>query len=337
MPQISVIVPVYKTKPYLEKCVDSLLSQTYADFEIILVDDGSPDESGTLCDALALKDKRIRVIHKENGGLTSARKAGWTVASGEYVSFVDSDDYVHPQFLDKLITAAQKYDAELAMCSYTLVNSQGERHMYLPWQEEVINKEDIAKKYALPLIGRIYDQSHINLPGFMCLRLFKKNSLRHEYFVSEREVFTEDDIFDLYHSEQIEHLAVVNEPLYYYVQHPESLSNRYRKGKWEMLQKRYLLCEKWLQANGLRTIGDERLKAAAVSAVCASVNNAVQMQDYKAFCQAIDEIRITALFQKVFLQAPVMNMAKSHRITYYLMKYKLTRLLYCYGKLRLAK
>ncbi|KAF3371822.1 glycosyl transferase family 2, partial [Enterococcus faecium] len=93
MCEISIIVPVYKVEKYLRKCVDSILAQTFTDFEVILVDDGSPDNSGKICDEYAEKDNRVRVIHKENGGLSSARNAGIDVARGKYLGFVDSDDY----------------------------------------------------------------------------------------------------------------------------------------------------------------------------------------------------------------------------------------------------
>ena len=94
---ISVIVPIYKVEKYLQKCVDSILAQTYSNLEIILVDDGSPDRCGELCDEYAEKDGRIRVIHKKNGGLSDARNAGIDVAAGKYLAFVDSDDYIHPK------------------------------------------------------------------------------------------------------------------------------------------------------------------------------------------------------------------------------------------------
>lgn len=99
-PKISVIVPVYKAEKYLHRCVDSLLAQTFQDFEILLVDDGSPDRSGEICDEYAMKDTRVRVYHKENGGVSSARNLGLDNARGEYVCFVDSDDYVESTFMD---------------------------------------------------------------------------------------------------------------------------------------------------------------------------------------------------------------------------------------------
>lgn len=113
---ISVIVPVYNVEKYIEKCVESIIAQTYTDLEIILVDDGSTDNSGKLCDLYASKDERIRVIHKENGGLSDARNVGIEQSTGEYLSFIDSDDYIHPQMMEILYRNMQEYGADLSMC-----------------------------------------------------------------------------------------------------------------------------------------------------------------------------------------------------------------------------
>jgi glycosyltransferase involved in cell wall biosynthesis len=118
MKKISVIIPVYKVEDYLERCVSSVCRQTYTDLEIILVDDGSPDNSGKLCDELAAQDGRIRVIHKENGGLSDARNAGMEAATGDYIAFVDSDDWYDPGMLEILSRLCEENDAEIAECSY---------------------------------------------------------------------------------------------------------------------------------------------------------------------------------------------------------------------------
>lgn len=127
MPEISVIVPIYKVENYLVKCIDSILAQSFTDFELILVDDGSPDRCGELCDNYAQRDKRIHVIHKQNGGLSDARNAGldWIFQNSDsrFISFVDSDDTVHPRFLDYMITAATEYGADISMCDFQTVTS----------------------------------------------------------------------------------------------------------------------------------------------------------------------------------------------------------------------
>ena len=115
---ISVIVPVYKVEPYLRRCIDSILCQTYRDFELILVDDGSPDNCGAICDEYATKDSRVVVIHQENGGLSAARNAGIDASKGEYLSFVDSDDWIHPEMLQWLLRAIQSNHVPISVCGF---------------------------------------------------------------------------------------------------------------------------------------------------------------------------------------------------------------------------
>lgn len=122
MPTISVVVPVYKVEAYLHRCVDSILQQSYRDFELILVDDGSPDSCGSICDAYARQDSRIHVIHQENGGLSAARNAGidWVFAGSDsrWFTFIDSDDWIHPQTLERLLRAAEEYQTKVSVCGY---------------------------------------------------------------------------------------------------------------------------------------------------------------------------------------------------------------------------
>lgn len=122
MKKISVVVPVYKVEAYLERCVYSLVHQTYENLEIILVDDGSPDNSGKICDQLAEQDSRIQVIHKVNGGLSDARNAGIEVATGDYIAFIDSDDWYDPTMLEVLYGLAEEHNAGIAECSYRSIH-----------------------------------------------------------------------------------------------------------------------------------------------------------------------------------------------------------------------
>lgn len=123
---ISVIIPVYKVEAYLTACVESVLAQTYSNFEIILVDDGSPDNCPAMCDEFAARDSRIRVIHKENGGLSSARNAGIDAARGDYLAFLDSDDLWSPVFLERLYRAIRETDADFSVCQFQRFREKGE-------------------------------------------------------------------------------------------------------------------------------------------------------------------------------------------------------------------
>ena len=117
-PKISIIVPVYKAEKYLYRCVDSILAQTFSFFEVLLIDDGSPDNSGKICDEYALLDSRVRVFHKENGGVSSARQLGIDNVQGEYTIHVDPDDWIEPQMLEELYVKAVVEKADMVICDF---------------------------------------------------------------------------------------------------------------------------------------------------------------------------------------------------------------------------
>ncbi len=145
-PLISIIVPIYKVESLLDTCVRSLIAQTYTNTEIILVDDGSPDRCGELCDEWAEKDARIRVVHKENGGLSDARNAGLAMATGEYIGFVDSDDWIEPRMYELLYNALCETDADIAECDR---DDFSDEHPATPFTAEAITKHVYTAEQAL--------------------------------------------------------------------------------------------------------------------------------------------------------------------------------------------
>ncbi len=152
MPKVSVIVPVYKVEAYLSRCVDSILGQSFSDFELWLVDDGSPDRCGDICDDYAQKDPRIRVIHKPNGGLSDARNAALGQITGTYISFIDSDDWVGPKFLAHMVEALERNHAELAICNMVAVYDDGKQgSCYQPAiREEILSGGDVFREILQP-------------------------------------------------------------------------------------------------------------------------------------------------------------------------------------------
>ena len=148
---ISVIVPVYNVSAYLPECLDSILSQDYEKLEVILIDDGSTDDSGAICDAYAQRDNRIRVIHQKNCGLSGARNAGLDAAEGEWIAFVDSDDTITPDFCAKLYHAAQEAGAQMAVCNYRQVDEAMTpiRKQYLHVRREVLTPEQALEHSTL--------------------------------------------------------------------------------------------------------------------------------------------------------------------------------------------
>lgn len=152
MPQISVIVPVYKVEKYLSRCVDSILAQTFTDYEIILIDDGSPDHCGEMVDEYARKDERIIALHQENQGLSAARNSGIDIAKGDYYTFVDSDDYIYPEYLSKLLNAVIRNDADISICGNIRFSEEPNQKIICNFEEErVVSGRDACKlMYDVP-------------------------------------------------------------------------------------------------------------------------------------------------------------------------------------------
>lgn len=147
MAKVSVIVPIYKVENYMLKCIDSILSQTLTDLEIILVDDGSPDHCGEICDEYEAKDSRVKVIHKKNGGLSDARNAGLVIATGEYIGFVDSDDYITPEMFKLLVELCEKNHTKIAGCDLAYVyDNSSKKEIRSTYEEKVFISQDFFKK-----------------------------------------------------------------------------------------------------------------------------------------------------------------------------------------------
>ena len=144
---VSIIVPVYNVEQYLEKCVNSIINQSYKNLEIILVDDGATDNSGKICDELAKLDNRIKVYHKENGGLSDARNYGVERATGEYIGFVDSDDYIDPKMYEKLYEAIKKENVDVVECSFKIIYPGRVDFFSTEKYYEILGKQEYLEEY----------------------------------------------------------------------------------------------------------------------------------------------------------------------------------------------
>lgn len=272
-PKVSIIVPVYKTKETLEKCVNSLLEQTLQEIEIILVDDGSPDESGEMCDSFS-KDPRVHVVHKENGGLSSARNAGLKIASGDYIGFVDSDDYVHPEMFYKLYDRIEKDKSEICICTHFTVDAVGniEEHHFqnIP---KVLNRSEILKMLILPMIGIVPRTNEKAIEGFVWRNLYRKEIISDYEFKSEREYFAEDVISALELYKECKQISVLDECLYYYKYNGESLSNTFRPQVYKLLNNLFEWEEEYLKKERLFDQEKQRLFSTGVKFLIFSIHN----------------------------------------------------------------
>lgn len=224
MAKISVIVPVYKVEPYLTRCVDSILSQTFSDFDLILVDDGSPDRCGVICDEFALWDSRVHVLHQKNGGLSAARNAGidWVMenSSCEWITFIDSDDWVRGDYFERLYNGALKNSVQVAVCGYERVGMDGPaneaRHERLDYIN--LSPEDFLEQCSQWEGGKGLFVQNI-APGKMYARACFKNIRYPEGVMAHEDVYTTYKI--IFAQEKI---AFSKEPLYFYFENTQGIT-----------------------------------------------------------------------------------------------------------------
>ncbi len=232
MPKISVVIPVYNVEKYLHRCVESILNQTFQDFEIILIDDGSKDHSGQICDDYEQQDKRIKVIHKKNARVAAARNDGLEIAKGKYISFIDSDDWIEPEMFQEMFDKAEELNLDVIMCDFKKKFSNVEEKRTQPIRGGLYSEEDIINELFPCLI--MYE--HIELPptisNWVCL--FNLEFLKTKHISYEEDVhYCEDSILGskvLYHAKNFYYLK--GHYYYNYFYNPNSTTNTYNNKKW---------------------------------------------------------------------------------------------------------
>lgn len=210
-PLISIIVPIYNAECYLQKCIDSLLNQTYSNIEIILVDDGSTDNSARICDVLSQKDLRIKIVHQENQGVSATRNKGLDIATGSYIGFVDADDTVQPDFYKNLYSALIEYDADLSICNQSLVMDNQTFVDGVSKEVLCFNKNNAIEQM---LLGKIFR-------GGPCNKLFKADLCKNLKFDIDINV-GEDLLFCIKYLLKCEKIIFVPQSYYNYFIHEGS-------------------------------------------------------------------------------------------------------------------
>lgn len=238
MNKISVIVPVYKAERVINRCVDSILYQSYKNLEVILIDDGSPDHSGIICDQYATKDLRVKVIHKKNGGVSSARNCGLDTATGDYCTFVDSDDYLEPTMYQLMMEKAEQYDCDVVMCD--CVKEFGDKSEVYTHdiRSGYYNRKQIKKEYFSHLLIMPNVEYPPTISNWLCLF---KNRMQHrdtELRYEEGIRFSEDLLFGaqlIYQAQSFYYMKGCC--FYHYCMNPQSATHTFVVDKWEDYRK----------------------------------------------------------------------------------------------------
>ncbi|WP_138493781.1 glycosyltransferase [Paenibacillus pinistramenti] len=217
---VSVIVPVYNVESYLRKCLDSICGQTYSRLEIIVVNDGTRDGSQAIIDEYARNDKRIRPLMKANGGLSSARNAGMDAAEGDYLAFIDSDDWIAPDMIKQMVRTAEAENSDVVVCNYDKVYADHTERMYLKLREEIIDVKKLGIAEYMYRCLFTYEHGHEVWNKLYRREVIERNGIR---FEPNKEIFSEDLMFNLYVLCHAGRIAAVNQSFYYYLQREGSI------------------------------------------------------------------------------------------------------------------
>ena len=218
---VSIIIPIYKTEKYLHQCIDSVLNQDYSNLEIILVDDGSPDNCGLICDEYAEKDTRIKVLHKQNEGISAARNSGLDIAKGKFISFIDSDDYVSENYISIMLNEFNNKTIDLVICSYYLLyNNNGDETIKLPKEHIIQNNILSGTDLIINRFSRLRTPYTVPWNKLYKSELF--NNLRFEPGVIHEDEFIYRSLMT-----NCKQVAIINPPLYYYRQREYSIMSNY--------------------------------------------------------------------------------------------------------------
>lgn len=216
--KVSVIVPVYNVEKYLNKCIDSIIVQTYKDLEIILVDDGSKDNSGYICDFWGKKDNRIKVLHKANGGLSDARNYGIECATGDYFTFIDSDDYIHEKMIELLVDALEKNDADISICDFERVQDDKGNFVNVLQKEELsmTGKDAVEKRYKYKDIRYVTAWAKLYKKHLFEEYRYPVGKIHEDEFLTYKLLYTSDKV------------VFLNLKLYFYRQRESSIIGQLR-------------------------------------------------------------------------------------------------------------
>ena len=256
---VSIIVPIFNVEKYLSECIDSILSQTYENIEIILIDDGSTDKSAEICDKYALKDKRVRVIHKINGGVSAARNDALQQANGQLIMFVDSDDWINSETCETAVSTMQESGADVVMWTYISENNGNQSPKIIFGSDTIFEGTNVKEKLHRRLFGLTGEElANPELADSLCPvwgKLYKKELIldNNISFVDLSEIGTyEDGLFNIEVFSQVEKAVYLNKCFYHYrKENSSSVTSGYRKDLFEKWQHLFDLMQEYIAENNL--------------------------------------------------------------------------------------
>ncbi len=326
----SVIVPVYKVEKYLKCCVDSILTQSFSDFELILVDDGSPDNSPQICDDYAKQDNRVKVIHKQNGGLVSARKAGVKIASGDFIVNVDGDDYIKQGYLQEFANAIKEHNVDVACVSY-VEDCEGaiKENNDLADFEGFYDREKLEKQ-IFPFL--LKNKNGKSFPSTICMKAFRKTIFENvQLSVDDSIVMGEDYACVKPCIYLANSIFVANKCLYGYRFNPKSITKNKKAFDLYGVKKRIEVIEKYVDLNAF-DFKEQSYRLITHSFFNAVLSQFNRREKYKVIKKDIKEALKTPIYKNAINNCKSKD--KQLRLACFALKHRLLWLIKIYNKIR---
>ena len=334
-PKVSIIVPVYNVEQYLDRCISSLRNQSLEDIEIILVDDSSTDSSPAICDRASQEDSRIKVIHKENQGAGMARNAALKIATGEYIGFADSDDYVEKDMYKVLLEKAEKYSSDLVLSGVMFVDGNmfgkdGDVALKTYFEKDThFETGEELKKLRMGIVGALPDDPDDSKYGMSIWKnLFRRDVIEENniVFESEREMLSEDALFMIDYISCIKKATGIKEAFYNYCRNGESISKSYKKDRFE----KSLVFVNEVEKSFKKDIDPEEYQVYVYrfwQAMCRVVCSQEIMHNKINLRKRLQNVCTHSLTVKALNAYPISTLPLKQRVFAYCMKYKMYFLL----------
>ena len=339
MEKVSIVIPVYNSEKYIEKTLESVLGQTYANIEVIVIDDGSTDKSGEIVEKFADTDDRIKYFKIKNAGPGNARNVGMSKAIGKYIGFCDGDDIIKPDMYEKLVSYLENADADIALCD--IFTERDNRCFGFPWEDgKAFYGDDIQKELMASMIGNESDNAtDIPVWGSVVRCLFKREIIEEDQIKLPTDIhFAEDLVFTLNYLKHSKGAVICNKPMYYYVCNEDSIMNSFFRYKQDMFQARKALVSYILKAIDRLSCYEELRKRLTVTERCyyqECVGNACRMADgrtQKDIKAELKEILFDDSVKAAFKEFDAKD--KKRRLSYLMIQKRMISAIRLYYKIR---
>lgn len=338
LPKVSVIVPIYNVAKYLDRSIKSILNQTLNDIEIILIDDGSTDESLSICNNYKKKDSRIKVYSKKNGGVSSARNLGIKKAKGTYLAFVDPDDWIENEMYESLYFLSEKKETDITICDY-MVEQRGEKSKKkINYEKDTFDRSDIMK-YLIPnMIGQeSFKGTGSNIMGSVCRLIVRREFILNNNVKFREDIsLMEDLIFCIVIFMQVEKISYVKSSYYHYMKNENSALSSYRENTiFERIKVNEIL-NKIFKSHGVKNLYEKRMRYRYMKMAIISISYETRKGNKKSFVEKVKTIKKickNSHLKKCIKETDIKQYNKKTVFLFMLIKYELSTVLYLYYKL----